>query len=63
MSDEDKDKIFDRFRRADTSQVSGHGLGLAIARMALKCHGEDIHVEDNYGGVGTTFWFTVPSAG
>jgi PAS domain S-box-containing protein len=63
ISDEDKDKIFDRFRRADTSQVSGHGLGLAIARMALKCHGEDIHVEDNYGGVGTTFWFTVPSAG
>ncbi|MDK2825001.1 MAG: hypothetical protein PWQ63_497 [Methanolobus sp.] len=62
ISDKDKKKIFDRFRRADTSHVSGHGLGLAIARMALKCHGEDIHVEDNYTGVGTTFWFTVPAA-
>jgi PAS domain S-box-containing protein len=63
ISDEDKIKIFDRFRRADTSHKSGHGLGLAISRMALKCHGEDIHVEDNCTGVGTTFWFTVTVAG
>ncbi|WMW25593.1 ATP-binding protein [Methanolobus sediminis] len=63
ISDVDKEKIFDRFKRADNSHVAGHGLGLAIARMALKCHGEDIHVEDNDNGVGTTFWFTVPVAG
>ncbi|WP_321430727.1 ATP-binding protein [uncultured Methanolobus sp.] len=63
ISDEDKKKIFGRFRRADASHVSGHGLGLAIARMALKCHGEEIYVEDNGTGVGTTFCFTVQAAG
>jgi signal transduction histidine kinase len=63
ISDEDKIKIFERFRRADSTHKTGHGLGLAIVRMALKSHGEDIHVEDNDSGIGTTFWFTVPASG
>ena len=62
ISDEDKLKIFERFKRADSS-VKGQGLGLAIVRMALKCHGEDIHVSDNEAGKGSTFWFTVKAAG
>ena len=62
ISDENKKQIFERFKRADISHADGHGLGLAIVRMALKCHGEGIHVKDNDKGVGTTFWFTVPIA-
>lgn len=61
ISDEDKLKIFERFKRADSS-VRGQGLGLAITRMALKSHGEDINVSDNDAGQGSTFWFTVKAA-
>ncbi|WP_340817692.1 PAS domain S-box protein [Methanolobus sp. WCC4] len=59
ISDEDKSKIFDRFSKASNSDVSGKGLGLAIARLALKCHGEELHVDDNVDGKGSTFWFNV----
>ncbi len=59
ISDEDKLRIFGRFKRAGSSSVQGKGLGLAIAKMALKCHGEELHVVDNKAGKGSTFWFTV----
>ena len=59
ISDEDKSKIFERFSRASEAGISGKGLGLAIARMALKCHGEELHVADNDDGMGSTFWFNV----
>ncbi|SFM59461.1 PAS domain S-box protein [Methanolobus profundi] len=59
ISDKDRSRIFERFSRADDSGISGKGLGLAISRMALKCHGEELHVEDNAGGKGSTFWFNV----
>ncbi len=59
ISDEDKLKIFDRFKRVGPSAINGKGLGLVIAKMALKCHGEELHVIDNKAGKGSTFWFTV----
>jgi signal transduction histidine kinase len=59
ISDKDKSRIFDRFSRVSASGVNGKGLGLAIAKMALKCHGEELHVTDNENGKGSTFWFNV----
>ncbi|WP_342304616.1 PAS domain S-box protein [Methanolobus sp. ZRKC5] len=59
ISDEDKLSIFGRFKRAGSSSIQGKGLGLSIAKMALKCHGEELHVIDNKVGKGSTFWFTV----
>ena len=59
ISEEDKARIFGRFKRAGSSDINGKGLGLAIAKMALKCHGEELHVIDNEAGKGSTFWFTV----
>ncbi|GEM_PF-6113354 len=59
ISDEDKARIFGRFKRAGSADVNGKGLGLAIAKMALKCHGEELHVIDNEVGRGSTFLFTV----
>lgn len=59
ISDEDKLRIFGRFKRAGPSAIHGNGLGLAIAKMALKCHEEELHVIDNKAGKGSTFWFTV----
>ena len=46
------EKIFDRFYRGDAShsdEVSGNGLGLAIARTIVEAHGDRIHAESEPG--------------
>lgn len=60
-----KEKIFDRFYRADTSrnrETGGSGLGLAIAKSIVAAHNGKIYVEDTPGG-GATFVFELPIQG
>ena len=48
INEEDMDKVFERFYRADSARSSKHGgagLGLAIARWIVDLHGGDIRVE------------------
>lgn len=55
--------LFERFYRAATSgNGRGHGLGLAISREIVRAHGGDIWATSEQGK-GTTFVFTLPSAG
>jgi len=59
----DLPNIFDRFYRADAARsgkVSGHGLGLAIARIIVSSHGGKIHVTSQKG-VGSTFRIILPN--
>ena len=59
----DMPRIFDRFYRCDEarkSQQSGHGLGLAIARIIAAAHGGKINVRSKVGA-GTTFSVIVPT--
>lgn len=57
-----RDKIFQRFWRADTSrarETGGSGLGLAIVSSIVERHGGEINVTDTPGG-GATFEVTLP---
>ncbi len=57
--------LFERFYRARSQFATdgkGHGLGLAICREIVRAHGGDIWATSEEGR-GTTFVFTLPSAG
>lgn len=62
VPDAHKDRIFERFHRADSRAPGrqGTGLGLAIARGLVEGHGGTIRVEDAVGG-GSVFRVWIPS--
>lgn len=62
ISDEDKQKIFDRFYQAHNSEgrvTSGSGIGLNLVKEFSVLHGGDVTVADNPGG-GTVFTVSLP---
>lgn len=62
VRDEERGRIFDRFRRGDTARGRhGSGLGLAIVRQVATVHGGTVEVEGTPGG-GATFVLTLPSS-
>jgi signal transduction histidine kinase len=50
ISVEDRARVFDRFYRINTSQLSGTGLGLAIVRAIASRHGAEVALLDSAGG-------------
>lgn len=52
IASENLEKIFERFYREDlshSSEVTGNGLGLSIARTIVQAHNGRIHAESEYG--------------
>lgn len=64
ISDEDKNKVFDRFYRADAARnihgTNGYGLGLAIAKKIITANGGKISVKSKIGE-GSEFVVIFPS--
>ena len=58
----ERERVFDRFHRADTSRsrrTGGSGLGLAIARAIVEAHGGEIAATESPLG-GARVAFTLP---
>lgn len=64
ISEEDQQRMFEKFFRAANSaaSVQGTGLGLPIARRIVQAHGGDMWLRSQLG-TGTTFYFTLPLPG
>lgn len=50
LSDTQKEQVFERFYRADTSDSSGAGLGMTIVQNILDLHNGSIQLSDTPGG-------------
>ncbi|NOZ58494.1 MAG: PAS domain-containing protein [Euryarchaeota archaeon] len=59
IPDEEKERIFERFKRVEKGAVKGTGLGLAIVKRIAELHGGKVWVEDNPGG-GSIFYVRIP---
>ncbi len=62
MTKKDIDHIFDRFYRSDhvrNQNISGHGLGLSLAKLIILAHTGKIKVRSQFK-VGTSFIITLP---
>ncbi|MEE8403677.1 MAG: ATP-binding protein [Candidatus Hydrothermarchaeaceae archaeon] len=60
IPDEEKERIFERFRRIKKRGVKGSGLGLAIVKRIIDLHGGRAWVEDNPEG-GSIFKVELPT--
>jgi two-component system sensor histidine kinase SenX3 len=64
IADEDRDRVFERFYRADASRsrnTGGSGLGLSIVKHVAQNHGGDVRVWTQ-PGKGSTFTLRLPAA-
>ena len=61
LSHEDQSRLFQPFERLERSRAKGHGLGLSIVQRIVDRLGGEVGVESEIG-VGSHFYFTLPSA-
>jgi PAS domain S-box-containing protein len=54
-----REKVFEVFRRLEPHRSSGEGMGLSIVRRIVERHGGTVWVESDVGE-GTTFYLTLP---
>ena len=54
-----RNRVFERFAQLHDRR-RGKGLGLAFCQLAVQAHGGCIWVDDNPGGQGSAFSFTLP---
>jgi signal transduction histidine kinase len=63
LTERDRARVFERYYRSpeNSKDVSGTGIGLAIARDIVRAHGGAVDVESG-PGMGTEFSIRIPVA-
>lgn len=61
IPEELKQRIFEPFEQAPSHKHQGTGLGLAICKMVVEGHGGAIGARNRDKGLGSLFWFTIPT--
>jgi two-component system sensor histidine kinase TctE len=61
IKQQDKERIFERFFRAEGASQDGSGLGLAIVNDVANHHSAKIEVKSGYNSKGSTFRVVFPS--
>lgn len=59
VPEEKRERIFERFEQVGGNKRTGVGLGLAICKRIVECHGGSIGVKSNQP-TGSIFWFSLP---
>lgn len=59
VPEDKRERIFERFEQVGTTKRSGVGLGLAICKRIIECHGGKIGVQANQP-CGSIFWISLP---
>jgi signal transduction histidine kinase len=59
VPDNQKQRIFDEFKRGKHQKVDGLGLGLSIVKRVVDRLNGEVGVRDANGG-GSVFWFALP---
>ncbi len=65
LRDEQVARVWERFYQGDASLTrpyGGMGLGLSIAQHLVRLHGGTVGAESDGPGLGSTFWFSLPTA-
>ena len=62
IEDKYRERVFNIFQRLHTRETyEGTGIGLAVAKRIVERHGGHIWIEDNEGGEGCRFLFSIPT--
>ena len=58
-----RDRVFGMFKRLHLAvEYPGTGIGLALVKKIVECHGGEVGIDDSGTGAGSCVWFTLPAS-
>jgi two-component system sensor histidine kinase TctE len=62
IPEEERIRVFERFRRLDAQSTEGSGLGLAIVREIVERHGGTVQIREGRDGRGARVTVSFPAS-